>query len=143
MTLFSASATQIAKTVDEFIAQPAALNSAPTLLNQGEMASNSQAKTVDSGGMIVEHDRSTDILYASKDPIPAAANVEVEEGIYVRVDPHNEIVGLQVLDYSARVDSELIALGPRDAALKLLEKYGPIAQARYGSRMPASFVGMR
>lgn len=55
--------------------------------------------------LLVEYDPSTDILFASVQPVPPALSDEVAEDFFVRFDERsNKPVGFECLDFLAHVD---------------------------------------
>lgn len=92
----------------------------------------------------VDYDSSADLLYVNVGPIVSAANVEVDAGVYVRVNPEtHEVVGLFVLEPSVKFDKSVTALKSVEFAKTLLERYGPIAKDRFAAQIAPSFAGTR
>ena len=56
--------------------------------------------------MRIEYDREADALYIHLRQVPVDDNIDIEEGVTVDLDAEKHIVGIEVLDASARLSSE-------------------------------------
>ena len=65
--------------------------------------------------MKIEYDPEADALYIQIREVPAAENVDIEEGVTVDLDHDRHIVGIEILDASKR-------LSPSDLASIVIHK---------------------
>jgi len=56
--------------------------------------------------MRIEYDREADALYIHLREVPVDDNIDIEEGVTVDLDTQRHIVGIEILDASARLSPE-------------------------------------
>lgn len=87
-------------------------------------------------GIRCDYQKDVDLLYAWIGDPEAAQNVEVEEGIYVRVSPRTRrVVGIEVLDCAARFHQDPSAVDERFAE-SLIERYKDAALEEFNRTNP-------
>lgn len=94
-------------------------------------------------GIQCDYQPDVDLLFAWIGEPQAARNVEVEDGIYVRVNPETrEVVGIEVVDCAARFHQDPAAVDMRFAE-RLLEQYRQAAIDAFNRTDPPTLFSSR
>jgi uncharacterized protein YuzE len=94
-------------------------------------------------GIQCDYQPDVDLLFAWIGDPQAAENVEVEDGIYVRVNRDTrEVVGIEVLDCAARFHQDPDAVDMRFAE-QLLEQYRQAALDEFNRTNPPTLFSSR